>query len=63
MDYVISVENTHQDTNQIWGQSVQAKSVNSKATDEALLSCNMAQQITAELWGAETENGKISVIT
>jgi hypothetical protein len=36
-------ENMHQDPNQISGQSVQVKTVNINATDEAFLGFSMAQ--------------------
>jgi hypothetical protein len=54
-------KNTLQDTNQISGQSVQAKYININVTDEALLAFTTVQQMTA-LWCA-TEKQKVAVIT
>jgi hypothetical protein len=50
-----SRKNMHQDTNQISGQSVQAKNVNIHATDDVFLAFTMVQHIMAELSGAVTE--------
>jgi hypothetical protein len=50
-------KNTHRDTNEIPGQSVQAKNVNINATD-MFLAVTAVQQIMTELCGAATEKRK-----
>jgi hypothetical protein len=56
-------KNTHEDTNQISGQSVHAKSVNITAMDDVFLAFTTMQQIMTELSGAVTEKEKVAVIT
>jgi hypothetical protein len=58
-----SGNNKHQDTNQISGQSVQAKNVNTNAMEDAFLAFAVVQQTMAELSGVATEKGKVAVIT
>jgi hypothetical protein len=43
-----SVKNKHQDTNQIAGQSVQAKNININAVDEMFAAFTTVQQIIAD---------------
>jgi hypothetical protein len=54
-----SGRNTHQDTNQISGQSVQANNINISATDNVFLAFTVVQQIMTELPGAVTEKGAV----
>jgi delta 1-pyrroline-5-carboxylate dehydrogenase len=56
-------KNTHQDTNQISGQSVQAKNVNINATDLVFLAFTTVQQTMTKLSGVATEKEKVAVIT
>jgi hypothetical protein len=52
-------KNTHQDTNQTSGQSVQATNVNINATDDMFLAFSMVQQIMTELSGTATEKKRL----
>jgi hypothetical protein len=58
-----SGHNTHQDSNQTSGQSMQAKNINSNAMDDTLAAVSMMQQLMTDLSGAATEQGKVIVIT
>jgi hypothetical protein len=49
----------HQDTNQISGQSVQAKSVNINGMADVFLVFTVVQQIMTEFSGAAIEKGNI----
>jgi Cdc6-like AAA superfamily ATPase len=53
----------YQDTNQISGQSVQAKNVNVHAMDDIFFVFTMVQNIMTELSGAVTDEEKVAVIT
>jgi hypothetical protein len=58
-----SGKNTHQDTNQISGQSVKAKIVNSNARKDMFLAFTTVQQIMIQPMGAVTEKEKVALIT
>jgi hypothetical protein len=53
----------HQDANQISGESVQVKNVNSNTTEDVFLAFTTVQQIMTCLTGTETIKEKVVVIT